>query len=313
MADCFPWLSLRKQTLTHFMRVGHVTVKVAHGNLLPLHLTRLGYCSGVAALLIFFGCGSLQSANAQIRLAQATSGADSGNATANDVITGRGFWQGVPGSAPAEVSSPADSRVSATAANPPPAVPATPPARRAVTSAGSATPAKSTPWPVKDPEPFPNALSYAAQPSPMATRALQTAPVKPHLTAHGDTTVAVKQSDEHAPAASPRNEAAVSAAPGLAAKQSSSPSVVRVGDRFNDPWMRAVIVTPSAHDYMETTLFGVPDFRNLGAYLEKPATAVAVAFADDPHPGMATERFAGNPVTFVPTVSFSASRAPSRR
>jgi hypothetical protein len=88
--------------------------------------------------------------------------------------------------------------------------------------------------------------------------------------------------------------------------------VVRVGDRFNDPWMRAVIVTPNAQDYMETTLFGVPDFRNLGAYLEKPASAVVAAFAEEPHPGMPTDRFAGNPVTFVSTVPFGTSRAASR-
>jgi hypothetical protein len=88
--------------------------------------------------------------------------------------------------------------------------------------------------------------------------------------------------------------------------------VVRVGDRFNDPWIRAMIVTPSTQDYMETTLFGAPDFRNLGPYLEKPTTAVAVAFTDDPHPGMATDRFAGNPVTFVSTVPFGSSRTATR-
>jgi len=42
-----------------------VTVKVAHGNSLQSSLTRLGYCSSVAALLIFFGCDSLQSASAE--------------------------------------------------------------------------------------------------------------------------------------------------------------------------------------------------------------------------------------------------------
>src|SRR6266403_928873 len=43
----------------------HVTVEVAHENPLPLRLTRAGYCSSLAALLIFFGCESLQNATAE--------------------------------------------------------------------------------------------------------------------------------------------------------------------------------------------------------------------------------------------------------
>lgn len=257
-----------------------------------------------------------------VRLAQASTVSDSGNATANDVITERGFWQGVPKAEPVEVPPATNSRVSASPASPPPAAPANAAARRAVAtaSAGPALPAKPAPWPLadrKDPEPFQNALSYAAQPDPMTTRTLQATPGKPHVSAHGDTTVAVKHSDERAPAAAPKREAAISpatppATPTITSKKPSSTSVVRVGDRFNDPWMRAMIVTPNTQDYMETTLFGAPDFRNLGTYLEKPTTAVAVAFTDDPHPGMATDRFAGNPVTFVSTVPFGSSRTATR-
>jgi hypothetical protein len=256
-----------------------------------------------------------------VRLAQASTVSGSGNATANDVITERGFWQGVPKAEPVEVPPATNSRVSASPASPPPAAPVNATARRAVAtaSAGPPLPAKAAPWPLadrKDPEPFQNALSYAAQPDPMATRTLQATPGKPHVSAHGDTTVAVKQSDERVPAAAPKREAAISpatpaATPTMMSKKPST-SVVRVGDRFNDPWIRAMIVTPSTQDYMETTLFGAPDFRNLGPYLEKPTTAVAVAFTGDPHPGMATDRFAGNPVTFVSTVPFGTSRTATR-
>jgi len=319
-----------------------VTVKVAHGNLFPSQFTRFGYCSGIAALVIFFGCESLQSARAEgetrtlslhhettgydlasavfkpVRVAQARTVSDSGNATANDVINERGFWQGLPSAEHVEVPPAANSRVTAAPASPPAPAPANAPPRRTVANAsvGPAIPGKSAPWPLangKDPEQFPSALSYAAQPGPMATRTLQATPTKPHVSAHGDTTVAVKHSDERPPAAAPRNVAAVTAAPPTqAAKKPGSISLVRVGDRFNDPWMRALIVTPSAQDYMETTLIGAPDYRNLGPYLEKPPSAVAVAFADDPHSGMATDRFAGNPVIFVSTVPFGAPRTPSR-
>jgi hypothetical protein len=248
-----------------------------------------------------------------VRLAQAAAVSGSGNATANDVISERGFWQGVPIADHIEVPPTANARVTAAPASPPPPAAANPSARRPIAAASAGS--KPAPWPLagrKDPEQFPNALSYAAQPSPMATRALQTSPTKPHAAAHGDTTVVVKHSDDRAPAASPRNEAALTAAPPAPSAKKRGAGLVRVGDRFNDPWMRAFIVTPSAQDYMETTLFGTPDFRNLSLYLEKPATAVSVAFADDPHPGMATDRFAGNPISFVSTVPFGAARAPSR-
>ena len=43
----------------------HVTAKVAHRKLLSSHSARAGYCCSIAALLIFFGCHNLQSANAE--------------------------------------------------------------------------------------------------------------------------------------------------------------------------------------------------------------------------------------------------------
>jgi hypothetical protein len=84
---------------------------------------------------------------------------------------------------------------------------------------------------------------------------------------------------------------------------------VRVGDRFNDPWMRAMIVSPSAQGFLETTLFGMPDFRNLGSHMQKPVTALTMTFTDDPQPGMVSEKFAGSAVTFIASVKFGAPRA----
>jgi len=86
-------------------------------------------------------------------------------------------------------------------------------------------------------------------------------------------------------------------------------TIVRVGDRFNDPWMRAMIVSPSAQSFMKTTLLGMPDFRNLGTYMQKPATALAMTFSDDPHPGMASEKFSGSAVTFISSVKFAVPHA----
>src|SRR5262249_38418744 len=135
------------------------------------------------------------------------------------------------------------------------APPATP--RRAIASAAA------TPWPItdrRDSEPM-SALAYAAQPTPIAVaRALPTDPETLRV----------------APAAL------------------KGPSVVRVGDRFNDPWMRAMIVSPSAQSFMKTTVYGVPDFRALGPYLLKPASAMMATFSEDPHRGMTSESFAGS-------------------
>ena len=80
---------------------------------------------------------------------------------------------------------------------------------------------------------------------------------------------------------------------------------MRVGDRFNDPWLRAMIVSPSAQSYMKTTLLGLPDFRNLGPFMQKPASTVMMTFSDNPHLGMTTDKFAGSAVVFTPTVTFN--------
>src|SRR6476659_3695762 len=84
-------------------------------------------------------------------------------------------------------------------------------------------------------------------------------------------------------------------------------SVVRVGDRFNDPWMRAMIVSPSAQNYLRTTLLGATDFRNLGPYLQKTTTTAMTTFSNDPYRGMICEKFDGSAVVFVSTATFSTA------
>jgi uncharacterized protein YcbK (DUF882 family) len=202
------------------------------------------------------------------------------NFSANDVINERGYWQGLPSVDAAD----APPQVGAARAAPP----ATP--RRAIASAVAA------PWPLtdrSDSEPM-SALAYAAQPAPIAaTGALPvesgTSRVAP--AAPPETTIAVKRSDDHPSVAPPKG-----------------PSVVRVGDRFNDPWMRAMIVSPSAQAFMKTTVYGAPDFRALGPYLLKPASTMMATFSEDPYRGMTSENFAGSAVGFTRTVTFSPPR-----
>ena len=222
-----------------------------------------------------------------VRLAQAgTTPATSASASVTDIINERGYWRGLPSADAIDTPQAGSSRAVVSRRN-----------AGATASADPATMASDTPWPLTDrvaSEPIPNALAYAAQPTPIATaRTLpmgmgtsRAAPV-----AAPETTIAVKSSDDR-----PTSVVTTKVA-----------SVVRVGDRFNDPWMRAMIVSPSAQNYLRTTLLGATDFRNLGPYLQKPTTTVMTTFSNDPYRGMICEKFDGSAVVFVSTATFSTA------
>ena len=208
------------------------------------------------------------------------------NISANDIINERGYWQGLP-------SAEAVDTPQVGAARPAPA----PAARRAIASAAAA------PWPLadrSDSEAIPNTLAYAAQPTPIAAaRALPMGPLTARAApAAAETPVAVKRSADSSTIAPPKAKAV---------------SVVRIGDQFDDPWMRAMIVSPSAQNFMKTTVYGMPDFRALGPYLQKPASTMMATFSEDPHRGMISETFSGSAVGFTRTVTFAPPRTASLR
>lgn len=87
---------------------------------------------------------------------------------------------------------------------------------------------------------------------------------------------------------------------------------VKIGQRFNDPWLRAMIAAPSAHSHMTTSMLGEPDYRTLRPLMQKPAASVVMTFSEDPYLGMQTERFSGPAIAFVPTVSFNFRTASLR-
>jgi hypothetical protein len=96
-----------------------------------------------------------------------------------------------------------------------------------------------------------------------------------------------------------------------AAKQSGRPRV-KIGERFNDPWLRAMIISPSALGFMSTSLYGALDTASLRSFMVKPATTVMMTFSADPHLGMSSEQFKGNAVVFVSTVTFRQRTAALR-
>jgi uncharacterized protein YcbK (DUF882 family) len=236
-----------------------------------------------------------------VRVAQATTVPANGQ-SASDVISARGYWQGAATAEPVEASKKSAER--------PPTAPGAAPRRPAVaeTKASAAAKSTTTPWPVGDKgEQSPNALSYAAQPTPIAAaRALPMGNMTRRP--HGDTTVVAKRGEERVPAeATSKIEEPVGEPAGKVGKIGG---VVRIGDHFDDPWMRAMIVSPSAQGYMKTTLLGAPDFRNLGPYLHKPAAALPLSFTkDDPYLGMSSEKFSGNAVMFLSSVAVTSRTA----
>ena len=233
------------------------------------------------------GFGLASATSEPVRLAQAASLVAQADGSANAVISERGYWQGLP-----STETPDSPPVAAARPAPTPAPAPAPRRPAAAASAEPATTASAAPsWPLTrrdDSEPPPNALAYAAQPTPIAAARTMPMGTGTPRTPPTETTVAVKHSDE----------------PPVTQSKTKSTSLVRIGDRFNDPWMRAMIVSPSAQTFMRTTLYGVQDYRTLQAHMQKPAAAVMMKFSEDPNLGMASDRFAGSAVVFTPTVKF---------
>jgi uncharacterized protein YcbK (DUF882 family) len=233
---------------------------------------------------------SAESRPVQLRPAQAASLLLSPTLSANEIINQRDdYWrgQGPEGAAP-QPPAPAPVR------RPPAAVPTPEPE----------TTASIAPWPVPDhSELRPGALAYAdpnaqvAQPRPTAMGGLALRPSAPP-----DTTVAVKRTGER--------PTVISQSPGTA-PSAPGPAASKAGDPFNEPWLRAVIVSPSIQNMSASTL-GAPDYRSLATYLKKPPATVMMTLSDDPQSSMPAGGFTGSAIVFVPTVTFVTRTASLR-
>jgi hypothetical protein len=196
-----------------------------------------------------------------------------GAVSANDIINERGYWQDLT-AVPQRPVPPAD----------------IPQARPAVVAeapiTGNVVSGSLAPWPMPA-RADRDALAYASPNQPVESRAT------------GKARVVAKLPEQRITGS---------------AKPSGRPAVpsVKVGERFNNPWMRAMIVSPSAIEFMNTSLYGAPDTAALRPHLQKPATTVMMTFSDDPYLGMTSEEFRGNAVVFVATVTFRQRTAALR-
>jgi uncharacterized protein YcbK (DUF882 family) len=165
------------------------------------------------------------------------------------------------------------------------------------------TTASLTPWPSEERKQLvasAGALAYAPtadetprkRPSPMGKLANRPPAAQP------DTTVAIKRSGS-------KPTVLISNPP---AKTAS----VKPAERLNDPWLRAMVVSPSALSFMSASFLGTPNYRALRPYLHKPTISVMMTFSDDPWLGMNGSSFSGNAVVFVPTVTYSVQTAALR-
>jgi len=151
--------------------------------------------------------------------------------------------------------------------------------------------------------------AYAAQQQdmpykPAAARATPMGSVPPSHSWGAATTVLPKSPAALRPAAlsPPSIQQPLPALPNPAPTPVAMPA--KVGDLFDDPWMRALVLAPDIRNYMTVTSFDAPDFRQLRPMMEKPDISIRMAFSPDPQLGMATDHFSGSAVVFLSTVTF---------
>jgi uncharacterized protein YcbK (DUF882 family) len=79
--------------------------------------------------------------------------------------------------------------------------------------------------------------------------------------------------------------------------------------RYDDPWLRAMILTPSISDSMTTTLYGRPDLSELRNLMRKPRASLMLSFGEDPFSGPAPDQFRGEAVVFMDNHAFDKRTA----
>jgi uncharacterized protein YcbK (DUF882 family) len=230
--------------------------------------------------------------------------------TPNQVIAARGFWQGLPDGMPAARTGQSAStaiaevarsnRVDVANADPTASIPPFPTAQddrvapdlalAYAASARSDEPVRTLTLPQ------PAASAGAASPG---TEALRAALMRSAVGQNADnaTTIAIKRT-------AGRTESVVF----TVSTRKTSP-VLADATRLNDPWLRAVVVSPSVEHYLSISALGMRDFRSLADLMVKPANSVMMTFSADPAPGLQYNHFSGNAVVFTPTISYTLRTA----
>jgi uncharacterized protein YcbK (DUF882 family) len=228
----------------------------------------------------------------------------SANTTPQQVILSRGFWKGVPDDGAAS-AQPAQSAASAiTAVAQPTRSIAAPTSEPTGTIAATQAPAG------QDDRVAPElALSYAEQASQNAPGALPAPPAdSPDALRAGLLRTAAQQAPDTTTVVAKRvNGRSASVVVNVSTKKVSP--LLADATRLADPWLRAIMVSPSVNNFLCITSLGARDFRTLSAMMVKPANSVMMTFAADPNPGLQYTRFTGSATVFIPTISYTLRTA----
>jgi hypothetical protein len=219
--------------------------------------------------------------------------------TPHDIIIARGFWQGLPDGVSAAQPAPAATKPLASGAN----------ARRAGVAIADADPIGSlTPWSEEDIDRAPSGLALAyAEPTgrdvpvpaaPIGAQKPRTV-VTAALAARGggdEMTIAVKRVGDRPASA-------------ILTVTNRISSALADGERLNDPWLRAIVLSPSVRRFLTAATLGAHDLRSLAAQIVKPASSVMMTFAAEPNPGLDHDHFSGSAIVFVSTVTYPTRTA----
>ena len=200
----------------------------------------------------------------------------------NQVIFARGYWQ-----------SPQDG-----------AAAAQPNSTRGVEVASADPNATGTVGPLpgasNDRVPPQLALAYAEQPdSPshaIAVAARAAVDKAGEVIGESETTLAVKGVND-------QPKTSVQKAIQLAA------AAVKVTERLDNPWLRAIILSPSVHRFLSTLAFGARDVTYLAGLMVKPASSVMMTFSADPSRGLSQDHFSGSAIVFLSTITYPTRTA----
>jgi uncharacterized protein YcbK (DUF882 family) len=195
-------------------------------------------------------------------------------ASATTVITARGYWQGQPEAGTTAVATALRPRIEVASADP-----------NTTASVGA------LPGAAVDRVPPALALGYAAPPSPSAaTEAAASAVI-----GQSATTVAEKGVND-------RPKTSFQRAIQLAA------TAVKASERLDNPWLRALIVSPNVHHFLTTLVLGTKDLTTLAGLMVKPASSVMMTFTSDPSLELTQDRFSGSAIVFLPTITYPTAR-----
>ena len=194
--------------------------------------------------------------------------------TPSQIIAARGYWEGPPDGM--AVANPLAEMAY----------------RRSETSAADDSDSTGTVHPLAYADTDGTANGATAATGIAALRAAALAAV--HESVPAKTTVAVKR-------------AADQVASAIVTASSSSMTVIREGAHVANPWLRAIVLSPSVKRFLTTAALGDRDFRWLASLMVKPHRAVRMTFSADPNFGLAQDHFSGAAIAFVPTVSYAAA------